>query len=154
MLCRPSHLSAGWGGSSTLYNIPPMLCLCTPFSCIIFHMYSTVNVCCTYMRTDSSPFYTCTLNTQHTCTPNAHHTHTHTRTLHAHIHVRSFRMLEADVGRTPYPDYDIIVTKPLFSSAEEFTRYVSPAASQCLSSYWYYVHVRCLCMLVCTHAWW
>ena len=81
-------------------------------------------------------------------------THTHTRMLHAHIHVRSFRMLEADVGRTPYPDYDIIVTKPLFSSAEEFTRYVCPAASQCLSSYWYYVHVRCLCILVCTHAWW
>ena len=77
-ICRPSHLSAGWGGSSTLYNIPTMLCLCTPFSCIIFHMYSTVNVCCTYMHTDSSPFYACTLNTQHTCTPNAHHTHTHT----------------------------------------------------------------------------
>ena len=52
------------------------------------------------------------------------HAHTHT-THHPPTHTHSFRMLEADVGRTVFPDYDIIVTKSLFSSAEEFTQYVS-----------------------------
>ena len=166
-----------------------MLCLCTPFSCIIFYMYST---CVLYMRTYSSRFYACTPNTQHTCTPNAQHTctpntqhtctpntqhtctpnaqhtctpntqhtctpntqhtctpnaqHTHERCMLTYVHARSFRMLEADVGRTTYPDYDIIVTKPLFSSAEEFTRYVCPlrlSVSARIGAM--YVSVHCVC---------
>ena len=138
-----------------------MLCLCTPFSCIIRILHVQYSTCVLYMRTDSSRFYACTPNTQHTCTSNAQHTctsnaqHTctpntqHTRTLHAHIlyvHARSFRMLEADVGRTTYPDYDIIVTKPLFSSAEEFTQYVCPlrlSVSARIGAM--YVSVHCVC---------
>ena len=90
----------------------------------------------TILSTDISCTYTQHTHTRmhshntHTHTHMHTHTHTHTHAFtqhtraHAYTHTHSFRMLEADVGRTVFPDYDIIVTKPLFSSAEEFTRYV------------------------------
>ena len=37
----------------------------------------------------------------------------------------SFRMLEVDIGRRVYPQYEVDVTRPLFESSEEFTRSVS-----------------------------
>ena len=44
-------------------------------------------------------------------------------TLSVTTFICSYRMLQVNIGRLVYPDYEINVTQPIFSSGEDFERY-------------------------------
>ena len=40
----------------------------------------------------------------------------------------SYQMLQVKIGQVVFPEYEVYITDPLFSSAEDFSRYSNTAA--------------------------